>query len=453
MKIPIAILALILTLSCTQQSTTQSNTIMTQGTLHTQAVDWLRTANIYEVNVRQYTTQGTFAAFQHHITRLKAMGVQVLWLMPIHPIGITNRKEALGSYYSIKDYKGINPEYGTLQDFKNIITEAHHHGIKVIIDWVANHTSWDHAWVTQHPEYYAKDSTGNLYAPYDWTDVVQLNHNSPTQQAAMIDAMQYWVQETDIDGFRCDMAHLTPLSFWKQARLQCDSIKPLLWLAESQDTPYFEAFDILYGWEWLHKMEDYYKGNTNIAGLDSVITLYNTQVAHNKYRLYFTSNHDENSWQDTEYKRLGSSALAFAAISATLPGVPLIYNGQEEPLLRKLNFFNKDNIGFNSYSLAPLYQALLQLKATNPAMANDSTIQYQRLHTSDDSRIMAYLRTKGSNQVLVIANLSTAPNYTFTINDNRLTGSFANIQNKATNDFTTLKDFQLEAWGYVVYSK
>ncbi len=448
--LPIVLLA---TIACNTTTNYKTKTTLVNNTLTTEAVPWLSNTNIYEVNVRQYTAEGTFAAFQQHIPRLKAMGVKVLWFMPIQPIGVVNRKETLGSYYSIKDYKGINPEFGNLQDFKNIITEAHNNGMKVIIDWVANHTSWDNSWVSQHPEYYEKDTTGKMHSPYDWSDVVQLDHKNEAQQNAMVDAMQYWVTNTEIDGFRCDMAHLTPLDFWKKARVACDSARQLFWLAESQDAPYYQAFDVIYGWEWLHKMEDYYNSKTNIAGLDSIITNYNKDYNNNKFRILFTSNHDENSWQDTEYKRLGASAKAFAVLCATLPGVPLVYSGQEEPLMKKLNFFNKDNIGFANYTLAPFYKALLSTKATNPALAADSSVQYLRLNTTANDKIFAFIRKKLAKEVLVIVNLSNDNNIKFDINDNRLTGKYTNMQNQEANEFTTNKSFMLESWGFVVYEK
>jgi alpha-amylase len=454
MKNLIYLSCVLLLLNCNTNTTYKTKTMLENNILKTERVDWLSNTNVYEINVRQYTKEGTFAAFQKHIPRLKEMGVKVLWFMPIHPIGILNRKETLGSYYSIKDYKGINPEFGELQDFKNIIAEAHNNGMKVIIDWVANHTSWDNDWVKTHPEYYAKDSVnGKMYAPYDWADVVQLDHNNKAQQNAMIDAMEYWVTKANIDGFRCDMAHLTPLDFWKKARLICDTHKQLFWLAESQDKPYFEAFDVIYGWEWLHKMEDYYNGKTNIAGLDSVIIDYNKDFNHNKFRILFTSNHDENSWQDTEYKRLGKSAKAFATICATLPGIPLLYSGQEEPLMKKLNFFNKDNIEFKDYTLSPFYTSLLQLKIKNGALAADANSNFYRLNTSNNDKVLVYLRKNANDEVLVVANMSNENKFNFTINDNRLKGTFKNIQSKIEKDFT--KPFQqaVEAWNVEVWEK
>src|ERR1700730_13001628 len=185
---------------------------MDQGNAVFKPVAWAHVTNIYEVNTRQYSREGTFNAFAKDLSRLKEMGVQTLWFMPIHPIGEVKRIGSLGSYYSIKDHKAINPEFGTMDDFKRLVKQAHAIGFKMLIDWVANHTSWDHAWTKEHPEFYERDSTGGFRSPFDWQDVIQLDHHSGAEQDAMIDAMKFWIREAGIDGFRCDMAHLVPLS-------------------------------------------------------------------------------------------------------------------------------------------------------------------------------------------------------------------------------------------------
>lgn len=425
---------------------------MENGKLSYERVQWLDNTNIYEVNVRQYTPEGTFDAFRNHIPRLQKMGVKVLWFMPIHPIGLKNRKESLGSYYSIKDYKGINPEFGDINDFKKLVNEAHQNGMKVIIDWVANHTAWDNEWVTRNPEYYAKDSTGKMYSPYDWADVVQLDHKNTAQQDAMVDAMEYWVKETNIDGFRCDMAHMSPLELWRKARLKCDAHKQLLWLAETQDTPYFEVFDIIYAWEWLHKMEDYCKGKTNIEGLDSIINKYNVDFNNNKFRILFTSNHDENSWQGTEYDRLGKGAKAFATLCATLPGVPLVYSGQEVPLLKKLNFFNKDKIGFEVQGLHNFYKDLLTLKFNNPSLQANANATFARINTSNNEKIYCFLRKNEENELLVIANLS-AEKRDVTLYDDKVQGSFQNPWDTKSPTFDGKKTITMDPWQVYVLVK
>jgi alpha-amylase len=211
--------------------------------------DWIATTNIYEVNIRQYSAEGSFNAFSKSLPRLKDMGVEVLWFMPIHPIGKINRKGTLGSYYSIADFKAVNPEFGTADDFKNLVKLAQDMGMKVIMDWVANHAAWDNVWTKDHPEYFVQDEAGNFKPPYDWTDVIQIDHHNIAEQDAMIDAMQYWVTEFDIDGFRADLAHLTPLAFWHKARTAIEPLKAnLLWLAESEEVNYHEVFDATFTW-------------------------------------------------------------------------------------------------------------------------------------------------------------------------------------------------------------
>jgi glycosidase len=240
-----------------QESTALENS--EQGVFHP---EWSKNATIYEVNVRQYTKEGTFKAFAEHLTRLRQMGVDILWFMPIHPISEKNRKGTLGSYYAVQDYKAVNPEFGTLEDFKSVVDQAHDMGFKVLIDWVANHTGWDNQWIKDHPEWYKKDSTGNMIAPFDWTDVAQLDYGNQEMREAMIDALSYWVSEADIDGYRCDVAGMVPVDFWANAREQLNEIKPVFMLAEDESEIALleEAFNMNYGWEFHHIMNGIAKG-------------------------------------------------------------------------------------------------------------------------------------------------------------------------------------------------
>ncbi len=193
-------------------------------------VDWANDSNIYEVNTRQYTIEGTFDAFAQHLPRLKDMGVDILWFMPITPISLEKRQGTLGSYYAVDDYTAVNREFGTMDDFKALVAKAHALGMKVIIDWVANHTGWGSAWSKQYPQWFKKDAAGNFTEAHGWIDVIDLDYTNTDMRKAMIASMQHWVASCDIDGFRCDMAHLVPLDFWKEAREQCDALKPLYWL-------------------------------------------------------------------------------------------------------------------------------------------------------------------------------------------------------------------------------
>ncbi|MFO7723570.1 MAG: alpha-amylase family glycosyl hydrolase [Bacteroidales bacterium] len=268
---------------------------------------WSKDAVIYEVNIRQYTEEGTFNAFLPHIPRLKEMGVDILWLMPVHPVGVLNRKGSLGSYYAVRDYRGVNPEFGTMDDLKNLVQQAHALGMKVILDWVANHTAWDHVWTETNPEYFEKDKKGGFISPYDWTDVIALDYSNDAMRDSMIEALKFWVRVADVDGYRCDVAGMVPTDFWDDARKALEEIKPVFMLAEDEDNPDLlrEAFDMNYTWKVHHLMTRIVKGEspasefwTHFAWNDSV---FNPGV----YRMNFITNHDENSWNGTEFERMG----------------------------------------------------------------------------------------------------------------------------------------------------
>jgi alpha-amylase len=416
-------------------------------------VDWARSANIYEINVRQYTREGTFNAFAKHLPRLKDMGVRILWFMPVHPIGKVNRLGTLGSYYSISDYKAANPEFGSVDDFRQLVNTAHNMGFKLIIDWVANHTAWDHIWTYTNKEYFQLDGTGNFRSPYDWSDVIQINHDSAEQQEAMIDAMKFWIRECDIDGFRCDMAHLIPLSFWQKARKELDAIKHLFWLAETEDASYHEVFDATYTWEFLHKMEAYWRGQTDVAGLDTVLYKYNDSFPQDALRTYFTSNHDENSHSGSEYERLGDAVKAFAVICATWNGVPLIYSGQELPNKKRLKFFDKDEIDWTpGCELHNFYKTILQLHSTNSSLnAGDNNVVTCRLNVSD-GRAFCFLKKNGDKEVLVIVNLSTGW-LSFTINDKAVSGNYKDVFSGENVFIENGSLFHFSAWDYKVLEK
>ncbi|MCW3120492.1 MAG: 1,4-alpha-glucan branching protein [Chitinophagaceae bacterium] len=416
-------------------------------------IDWGYNTNIYEINIRQYTGEGTFNAFAAHLPRLKDMGVQILWFMPIHPIGNVKRLGSLGSYYSIKDYQAINPEFGNLDDFKSLVRTAHQLGFKVMMDWVANHTAWDHVWTNDHPDFYERDGSGNFKSPYDWEDVIQINHNNVKQQDAMIASMKFWLDECDIDGYRCDMAHLIPLSFWQRARKELELTKKLFWLAETEDAIYHEVFDASYAWEFLHKMEQYWRKETDTGGLDHVLYKYNDNFPKDALRALCTSNHDENSHSGSEYERMGDAATVFAVLCATWNGIPLIYSGQELPNKKRLKFFDKDVIDWNNnFELHDFYKSLLNLHSSNPALkAGDPDVLTYRLKTTD-GRIFSYLRRKGNDEVLVLLNLS-AGDVSFTITGEQVSGNFKNIFSGLQENISQAYELNLQAWGYLVFEK
>jgi glycosidase len=380
-------------------------------------VAWSKNANIYEVNIRQYTPEGTFKAFAAQLPRLKKMGVDILWLMPIQPIGEKNRKGTLGSYYAVRDYTAVNPEFGSLDDFKALVRQAHALGMHVIIDWVANHTAFDNRWTAEHKDWYLHDAKGEIYPvtytegaePEYWTDVTGLDWSKPGSGLwqGMTEAMAYWVRETGIDGFRCDVAGKVPTPFWNQARDALDRIKPVFMLAEA-DKPELQehAFDMSYGWDTKDLFKDIAKGKKDARALKDFLANPPKVFPPGAYRMRFTSNHDENSWAGSDVELYGPAFKAMAVLAATLPGMPLIYGGQESGLDKRIEFFEKDPVQWKDYAYAPFYASLLKLKHDNPALWNG---QYgggiQVLETGND-KVFAFQRQRGGNVVKVSVNLS-----------------------------------------------
>ncbi|MEI6747876.1 MAG: alpha-amylase family glycosyl hydrolase [Bacteroidota bacterium] len=414
---------------------------------------WSKNLCIYEVNLRQYSKTGSIAEFEKQLPRLKEMGTDILWFMPIHPIGSLKRKGSLGSYYSVKDYKAIDPSYGTLADFKAMVKKCHEMGMYVIIDWVANHTSWDNQLIYDHPDWYSKDSLGNSISPFDWTDVADLNYNNKDLRAYMINAMKYWLKETDIDGFRCDVAGMVPLDFWIDTRNQLDQIKPVFMLAEAEEAPLHQAFDMTYGWELYHLMNQIAKGKKNANDLLPYFAKNDSTYPSDAYRMYFTSNHDENSWNDTEYERLGDGVKTFAVLSATVPGMLLVYTGQEASLKKKLQFFEKDPVDWSDLSMIDFYKPLLALKKNNAALWNGvAGGSFNRIETNADNSIFAYLRIKDNAKIFVILNLSKTQQ-SITLKGDAYTGKYRNIYTNEQVNYSKDMQLSLKPWEYIVLEK
>ncbi len=397
--------------SCKDDNKTGSATeSVTTETLAAVSPAMMENSVIYEANIRQYSPEGTFNAFAKDIPELKKLGVKVIWIMPIHPIGLKDRKEGLGSYYSIKDYRGVNPEFGKIDDFKQLVKTAHDNGIYVIMDWVANHTARDHAWIDEHPEWYNKDKDGKIIAPFDWTDVAELNYDNKEMRKAMIADMQYWLKEADVDGFRCDVAAEVPVDFWEQATPELNKVKPVFMLMEAEKPEYMKkAFDMAYGWESHHLMNDIAKGKKTVKDWDAYMVKRGKEWEKDDFTMYFTSNHDENSWNGTEYERMGSpeAVEAFAALTYTVPGMPLIYNGQEYDFKERLKFFVKDTLVKNKGRMYNVYEKLGKLKNENPALnGGKNAASYKRLVTSADDKVLAFEREKNGSKIIFIANLS-----------------------------------------------
>ena len=368
--------------------------------------DWVNGHTIYEVNLRQFTKSGSINEFVEHLPRLKELGVGILWFMPIQPIGEKNKKGTLGSYYSISDYSNVNPEFGSLEDFKSLVKKIHNLGMKVIIDWVANHTAWDHHWTIDHPEFYSKDEKGIFKPPVeDWEDVIHLNYENPELWDEMIGQMAFWLKETGIDGFRCDMAHLVPTVFWNEARKRLDKIKPVYMLAESQNHDLLEyAFDTIYNWKLLHEMNEVAAGNKTAKDLINLALNEIEYLPQGASFLNFTSNHDENSWQGSAIERLHYYLENLTVLTFLLPGIPLIYNGQEAGNFRRLKFFDKDEIEWKEDKMFELYKNLVELKKNHPVLQNEYKIE--KVKTDAENHILAFSAGNEKNKIVFLANLS-----------------------------------------------
>ncbi len=410
-------------------------------------VSWANTASIYEVNIRQYTPEGTFNAFQTHLSRIKDMGVDILWFMPVTAISQTNKKGSLGSYYACSSYTKINPEFGTDADFKNLVDAAQALGLKVIIDWVANHTGRHHEWMTQNPSWFAQDAAGNFTERNGWDDVVDLNYSNTAMRAALIDAMLYWVKHFNIDGFRCDMAHLVPLDFWMEARTKLEQTKHLYWLAECEELSYHRVFDTSYAWSWMHATHKVVNGKEGVHEVYNVLHQY-AQYPKGASKLFFTSNHDENSWNGTEYEKYGVTAKAWAVFAHTWNGQPLIYSGQELANKKRLAFFDKDQL---EWTEAPImhefYKTLLTARKQYPVL---QTGEIFNLPT--EGGVIAYLKQDQINTALIILNVSENRHHVH-VKHAAFNGRFTNLFSGLSFEFNGESQFELMPGEYIVYIK
>lgn len=415
--------------------------------------EWSQDAVIYEVNLRQYTPEGTIAAFEKHLPRLQELGVEILWFMPIHPISEKNRKGSLGSYYAVQDYKKVNPEYGTMEDFKALVAKCHSMGFKVILDWVANHTGWDNVWMTQNPDWYTVDSTNTIIPPVpDWSDVADLNYDNKDMRAAMIDALSFWVKEADIDGYRCDVAGMVPVDFWEEARAALDKIKPVYMLAEDQDEEELlvKAFNSNYGWSFHSVMNKIAKGEGGNELVKNYFNYVDSVYPAGSYPMQFTSNHDENSWNGTEYERMGEAAKTFAALTFMVPGMPLIYTGQETANTKRLKFFDKDQIEWGNGEMQDFYEKLIDIKQANKALWNGKAgAPIHFLHTTEENSMLVIDRAVEGNQVVSIFNLSDKP-VTNSVGCPRIAGEYTNAISGEEVKYEQGQTFELKPWEYII---
>lgn len=426
-------------LSCKNRGTNeQSENIdpeMTSIDIAPISEDMLETAIIYEANIRQYSPEGTFDAFTQDIPQLKELGVKIIWLMPVHPISMAKRKaqgdllvediedpeerkKYLGSYYAVSDYTAVNPEFGTKEDFRELLETAHANGMYVILDWVPNHTGWDHPWITEHPDFYTRNENGEITdplqddgTPWGWTDVADLNYNNEAMQEAMIADMLYWVREENIDGFRCDVAHGVPASFWEKAIPRLREAKDIFMLAEAEMPEIMknDLFEMSYAWEAHHILNALAQGKVEISHWDEYMERAKTRWEADDILMNFITNHDENSWAGTVKERLGGASEAILVMSYAVPGMPLIYSGQEYGLDHQLKFFEKDSIPKTKGKVWGDLKRLAKLKGSYPALnGGKSAASYERLDV-DDASVLAFKRAKGNSEAIYVANLSADP--------------------------------------------
>ncbi len=444
--IPLTLLVLLLGACRTQPKTEETQNL---PVLH----EWAKNAIIYEVNVRQYTPEGTLQAFKAHLPRLAEMGVDILWLMPVHPIGELNRKGSLGSYYAVKDYTAVNPEFGTLEDLKLVVAEAHQLGMKVILDWVANHSAWDNPWATTHPDFYEKDSSGQFLSPYDWTDVISFDYNNAEMRDSMLSALKYWLTAADIDGYRCDVAGMVPLDFWEHARMELNKIKPVFMLAEDEDNVDLmnTAFEMNYGWNFHHHMNQIAKGEKTAADLWTYLDWNKERFSDTAFRMYFVTNHDENSWNGTIHERLGPAVDAFTVLSWTLPGMPLIYSGEESGETKRLRFFDKDTIDWSNQDRLAFYLKLNKLRTENPALwSGFYGGEVQPFGLKDNPHLMSFFREKDKDKVVVILNLSGETQQLKT-GDLQTDESYENYFTGEVMTWKGIREVDLDPWAYQVW--
>ncbi|MDX1762014.1 MAG: alpha-amylase family glycosyl hydrolase [Christiangramia sp.] len=475
-KIALILMVFSFLISCKNDPKNDQNEEVKKDTLSLAPVsnDMLESAVIYEANIRQYSTEGSFDAFTKEIPQLKELGVKVIWLMPMYPISEKNRKATggrdvediedpeerekyLGSYYSISDYSAVNPEHGTMEDFDELVETAHENGMYVILDWVANHTGWDHPWITEHKDWYTQNEKGEIVDPindetgesWGWTDVADLNFDNPELRKAMIDEMLFWVKEHDVDGFRADAAHSVPTDFWETAAAEIRKEKPVFMLAEA-DNPkdlFHNAFEMGYNWEGHHLMNSIAKGEKTAKDWDDYMQKIDTTFQEDDYLMNFVTNHDENSWAGTVRERMGDASEAMLALTYTLPGMPLIYSGQEYDMDKRLLFFEKDTIPKTKGKVYPILEKLGELKNNNVALnGGKEAASYTDIKTSAEEKVLAFKREKNGEVIYYVANMTEKP-VSFTA---EMDGDFTDYMNDTELSITQDQEMQFEPWEYKI---
>ncbi|WP_016956046.1 alpha-amylase family glycosyl hydrolase [Catenovulum agarivorans] len=454
-RIVTLIAACVLTAAC---STTSNDTSAYQAKPYVQVKhpEWTKNAVIYQINTRQFTQEGTFNAAAKQLPRLKDLGVDILWLMPIHPIGEENRKGTLGSPYSVKDYRKVNPEFGTLDDLKSFIKQAHEMGMYVILDWVANHSAWDNHLRFDHPDWYERDYKGDFRPTpwWDWSDIIDLDFSQPELRKYMTDAMKYWVEEVGVDGYRCDVAGFVPIDFWNQLRKELDEIKPVFMLAEweSRDL-HAQAFDATYAWSWWEHMHNIAHGKTNVNSLFIYYSWNESAFPKEAMRMTMVSNHDKNAWEATQFEAFGEALEASIVLSVVGEGMPMIYNGQEAGNPRRLAFFEKDPIDWQPHPIGDLYKKLFKLKKQNTALWNaqwGATMVH--VPNNHPTEVLSFVRQNQQDKVFAVFNFSGSAK-TVKFSEKLYHGQYIDFTTAKQAVLTDTTELEIPAWGFKVFSK
>jgi glycosidase len=419
--------------------------------------EWSKNATIYQINTRQFTPEGTFRAAEQQLPRLKDLGVDIVWLMPINRIGEKNRKGTLGSPYAVQDYFSVNPEFGTLDDLKHFVAAAHQQNMHVILDWVANHTAWDNVLVRQHPEWYARNPQGDFTPTpwFDWSDIIDLDYSQEGLRKYMTDALKYWVKEADVDGYRCDVAGFVPLDFWNNARKELDAIKPVFMLAEweSRDL-HAEAFDMTYAWSWYDAVHQITAGQAkDLGGLSTYYSWNRGFYPPDIMRMTFLSNHDKNSWDGTEFEQFGKGLEAAMVLSVVGEGMPLIYNGQEAGNPKRLKFFEKDPIVWKAHPNGDLYKKLFALKKKNTALWNAHWgAAMIPVTNSAPKKVLSFVRRNDTDKVFAVINFSGQAQ-AVTFKESVYQGKYTEYFGGQAVDLDAAAKVKVKPWGYLVFVK
>ena len=424
--------------------------------------EWSRDAVLYQINTRQFTEEGTFHAAQRELPRLKELGVDILWLMPIHPIGVENRKGTLGSPYSVQDYYGVNPEFGTKEDFKAFIDAAHAQGFKVILDLVANHTAWDNQLRRDHPDWYEKSWDGDFRPTpwWDWSDIIDLDWSEPGVREHVGGAMEYWVRDFGVDGYRADVAGYVPLDFWETMRGRLEAIRPVFMLGEVQQTAFHHAaFDATYAWDWHNTTKNVAQGKGNATSFYGYYAENESLWPREAMRMTYIENHDSNAWEGTMAENYGPALDVMTALSFTGEGLPLIHNGMEACNAKRLEFFEKDPIDWSqgeNCAYGKLLADLITFREANPALDNGQWgAVMQKVENSAPEQLFAWVREKDGNKVVGLFNMSDRP-VSATLSDGIAAGSYREFGQGDTPDgAVSLRAgdrINLQAWGWRLLS-